>query len=514
MVSYQALAGETPFKLKIFPLINFRSYHSLARRNDSWSMRIEKNFVEIISPCRFYLICHKGSFKETGYWYYDMTYLKEKERGLDYKEDHFNPVALEVELKAGEKADFICSTELLKESQEELLQRERRRAEMLIRKAEIFDRVWEPLILSADSFIVDWLGRRSVIAGYHWFTDWGRDAMVSLPGLCLPTGRQEEAKEIIFSFLEYLKGGLIPNAFMEGERIYNSVDGVLWLFWAVYQILKKEWEKDFAEEVFPYLLKIVEDLIGGKAERVFIEADGLISAGDEEVCMTWMDAKVKGKPVIARHGKAVEVNALWIFALGFLEELAFKLCKDYPYKKLFETAVENFLKKFEAPVGLYDVERDSEKDTSIRPNQVIAGALPFVPIPIKKRKEIARIALEELYTPFGLRSLSKKDANYRGHYEGGPEERDSAYHQGTVWPYLVGFLFELLRNIGETRLEWLLEPFRSHLSEAGLGTISEIFDGDYPWTPRGCISQAWSVGEILRIIWELGRANEELKEPP
>lgn len=505
IISYEVLSGESPFKLRILPFLNFRSYHSLTKGKIGWSARLDRNLVEVLSPYRFYLICDKGSFRETGYWYYDMTYPREKERGLDYKEDHYNLVALEVELKAGDRVNFICSTELLKESAEELIERERKRAENLISKAEIDDKVWEPLILSADSFIVNWQGRKSIIAGYHWFTDWGRDAMISIPGLCIPTGRREEGKEIIFSFLEFLKEGLIPNAFMEGETIYNSVDGTLWLFWATYQLLKARWERDFGEMVFPYLLQIVEELAQGSAERVKVEEDGLILAGDEDVCMTWMDAKVGGKPVIARYGKAVEVNALWIFALGFLEELAFKLGKDFPYKGLYETAIKSFTREFDAPLGLSDVVRGKEKDNSLRPNQVIAGALPYLPISPEKRKEIAKIALEELYTPFGLRSLGKSEVNYRGHYEGGVEERDSAYHQGTAWAYLIGFLYELLKGRGERDLKFFVEPFQGHLLEAGLGTVSEIFDGDYPWKPRGCISQAWSVGEILRIIWETSK---------
>lgn len=505
VVLYQVLKANSPFILRILPLLNYRSYHSLSRRNDCWRANIERNVVEILSPHKFYLLSDKGSFKETGYWYYDMTYPKERERGLDYKEDHFNLVALEVELKAGERMGFICSTNLLEESVEELFQRENARVEHLLRQREIDGSQWDLLILSADTFIVEWQGRKSVIAGYHWFTDWGRDAMISLPGLCLPTGRIGEGKEIIFSFLKYLKGGLIPNAFMEGDTLYNSVDAVLWLFWTVHQFLKARWEEDFAEEVFPYLIRIVEDLRNGKAERVRVDKDGLIWAGDEDVCMTWMDAKVQGKPVTPRYGKAVEVNALWIFALSFLEELAHKLGKDFPYNDLLASAKLSFLQEFQAPKGLFDVVREGEKDYSLRPNQVIAGALPYVPISQEKKLEIAKLALEELHIPFGLRSLGKKDVNYKGRYEGGVEERDSAYHQGTAWAYLVGFLWELLKGLGERDLGWLLEPFYGHLSEAGLGTISEIFDGDYPWTPRGCISQAWSVGEVLRVIWEMGK---------
>ncbi len=506
VVFYEVLRAESPFKLRILPLLNCRSYHCLTKHNDNWSARVEGNVVEIVSPCKFYLLCDRGTFKETGYWYYDMTYPKEKERGLDYTEDHFNIGAFEVELKTGEKVSFICSTERFRETGDELLSKEEGRAKRLLSKGEIGDKEWEILLLSADSFFVEWQGRKSIIAGYPWFTDWGRDAMISLPGLCLPTGRREEGKEIILTYLGYLKGGLIPNAFLERETLYNSVDGALWLFWAVYQFLKEKWEQTFAQEVFPYLIQIIEAFKWGKAERVRIERDGLIWAGDEDVCMTWMDAKVAGKPVITRYGKTVEVNALWVFALSFLKELALKLRKNFPYEDLLNSAKENFSQEFYAPKGLYDVVRGGEKDESIRPNQVIAGALPYVPISQTKREEIAQLALEELYIPLGLRSLGRSDRRYKGCYKGGVEERDSAYHQGTAWPYLIGFLWELLRNKGEGKLGWLVEPFLGHLWEAGLGTISEIFDGDYPWTPRGCISQAWSVGEVLRLIWEMSKS--------
>lgn len=503
-VLYEVLRAEAPFKLRIFPLLNFRSYHSLSKQNDLWAAKVEGNVVEITSPYRFYLLCDRGTFRETGNWYYDMTYPQEKERGLDYKEDHFNIGFFEMELRGGEQVGFLCSPQLPSETPEELYREERERAERLLRKGEIRGEGGiDSLLLAADSFLVEWQGRKSIIAGYHWFTDWGRDAMIALPGLCLPTGRREEGKEIILSFLRYLRGGLIPNAFMEGEMIYNSVDGVLWLFWAVYQLLKAKWDEDFAIEVFPYLLQVVSDLQGGKAGNVQVTDDGLIWAGDEEVCMTWMDARVGGKPVVARQGKAVEVNALWLFALGFLEELSFRLERDFPYGALLRSARKSFLAEFYAERGLYDVVRGERKDGSLRPNQVIAAALPYVPLSQVKRREIEELALAELYTPFGLRSLGKGEAGYKGHYTGGVEERDSAYHQGTAWAYLLGFLGELLRGKGEKKLGWLSEPFRGHLLEAGLGTISEIFDGDYPWNPRGCISQAWSVGELLRIIWEM-----------
>jgi predicted glycogen debranching enzyme len=506
IVIYEALRAEAPFKLRLLPLLNFRSYHSLKRSKEEWQFRSEGNFVEIIKPYRFFLKCEKGSFQRGGDWYYDMTYLKEKERGLDYKEDHFNIGAFEVELKSGEEVGFICSTELLKETARELFKEEKKRAERILAKSEIGGgEDIKLLLLSADSFFVEWFGRKSIIAGYHWFTDWGRDTMISLPGLCLSLGRIEEGKEVIFSFLKYLKGGLIPNSFMEGEVLYNSIDATFWLFWAVYKLLEAKWDKSFALEIYPYLERIIVDLINGKGENVRIEEDGLVWTGNENICMDWMDAKVDGKPVVPRYGKAVEVNALWLFSLSFLEILSQELGKDFSFSNLLEEAKRSFLKEFTAPIGLYDVVRGDEKIASLRPNQVIAGALPFVPLTMDKKREIARLAFEELYTPLGLRSLGKSEKGYRGRYEGGVVERDSAYHQGTAWAYLIGFLWELLRGLGEENMEWLVEPFYGHLWEAGLGTISEIFDGDYPWTPRGCISQAWSVGEVLRILWERER---------
>lgn len=509
VVLYKVLRAEAPFKLRISPLLNFRSYHSLSRRSDCWSARVNGNVVEIVSPFRFYLLCERGTFKETGNWYYDMTYPEEKGRGLDYKEDHFNIGFFEVELKGGEKVGFLCSTQLPSETSEELFKKEKERVEHLLTQGEVEGgKEVEMLLLASDSFLVEWQGRKSIIAGYHWFTDWGRDAMISLPGLCLSTGKREEGKEIIFSFLRHLKGGLIPNAFMEGEVIYNSVDGVLWLFWAVHQLLRAKWDKDFAGEIYPYLLKVVEAFLNGETEKVRIMEDGLIWAGDEEDSMTWMDAKVGGRPVVSRYGKAVEVNALWLFALRFLEKLSCKIGKDFPYGTLLESARESFLREFTAERGLYDVVRGKSKDGSLRPNQVIAGALPYVPLSHSKRKEIIELALAELYTPFGLRSLGKREAGYKGVYRGNVEERDSAYHQGTAWAYLVGFLGEIVKRAGEGKLDWLIEPFLGHLWEAGLGTISEIFDGDYPWEPRGCISQAWSVGEVLRMIWEMSNKRD------
>ncbi|MBC7326607.1 glycogen debranching enzyme family protein [bacterium] len=503
LVFYEVIKSNTPFKLRILPLLNFRSYHSLTKANDNWSAKSDGSLVEIISPYKFYLFTTEGYFKPTGLWYYDMTYPRERERGLDYKEDHFNIGVFEMELQEGKKGCLVCSTDLLKESPYELFEREKNRAEHLLRQAEFeIEDDLKMLIFSADSFFVHWQGRKSIIAGYHWFTDWGRDTMISLPGLAIPTGRMEEGKEIIFSFLQYLKNGLLPNAFMESEIIYNSADAVLWLFWAVYKFLQTKWDENFAREIFPYLSQIVDELKNGKADKVWVDGDGFLWTGDENTCLTWMDSKVNEKPVIARYGKAVEVNALWLFSLSFLEELSRKLGKNFPYSDLLSACRESFPSKFTAPIGLYDVVRGKEKDGSLRPNQVIAASLPYIPLSYNKKREILQMALEKLYIPFGLRSLAKEEPGYRGRYEGGVEERDSSYHQGTAWAFLIGPFGELLRQCGEANLKWLIYPFKGHLLEAGLGSVSEIFDGDYPWSPKGCISQAWSVAELLRLLWE------------
>jgi glycogen debranching enzyme len=503
VVEYE-VRENAPCTLELRPLIAFRDYHATTHSNST----LDRGFTQVagevsIHPYDGLPTLHLANNArwvdaETS-WYYNFQYPRERERGLDFQEDLFQPLMMQFELRPGAKATVIASTE----------------SHAALPTARPAPRPKDPFHAAAAQFIV----RRSsnlhtVIAGYHWFADWGRDTMVALPGLTLATGRFDIARDILLAFSRAADMGMLPNRFPDaGEQPeYNTVDASLWYFEAIRKYV--EYTKDLAfvrDNLYPTMTGILGWHIAGTRYGIHCNADGLISAGTPETQLTWMDAKVGDFVVTPRNGKPVEIQALWYNALRFTASLAEQFGDRVQAEKLNSLApktMESFNHEFwnETADCLYDVVDGAHKDASIRPNQLIALSLGYSMVPPGRARSILAVAERELLTPYGLRTLSPRDSRYCPRYEGDQIQRDSAYHQGTVWPWLLGpFITAYVKTHGRDAREkargWL-GKFPAHLSEAGLGSISEIFDGDPPHAPRGCIAQAWSVAEILRVTAE------------
>jgi predicted glycogen debranching enzyme len=387
------------------------------------------------------------------------------------------------------------------------------------------DPVEAELVLAADQFIVtpSWRTRdlararaegvepRSVVAGYHWFTDWGRDTMIALEGLTLATGRAPEARAILLSFAQHMKQGLIPNLFPEGDHsgLYHTADATLWMFQAVHRYVTVTGDTGVLERLLPLLRESIEHHVRGTLFNIRVDpADGLLSQGQEGYQLTWMDAKVDDWVVTPRRGKAVEINALWYNALRLTEAWTAGLEGEAgarPYGDLAGRASESFNRRFWYAAGghLYDlVDGEQGDDPALRPNQVFAIALEHPVLDPGRWAPVMEVVTEHLLTPVGLRSLAPDHPDFKAQYYGDLRSRDAAYHQGTVWGWLIGPYVDAWLKVypdrqGEVR--HLLDGQVAHLGEAGLGPVSEIFDAVPPFTPRGCIAQAWSVAELLRL---------------
>jgi len=385
------------------------------------------------------------------------------------------------------------------------------------------------LVLAADSFLVsrESTKAKSVIAGYHWFNDWGRDSLISLPGLTLVTGRYEDAKRVLLTFAHYCREGLVPNSFSDsagGAPVYNTVDATLWFFNAVLQYLKYTGDFQFVKEtLWATLESIVEHHVHGTLFDVHVDEDGLVAHGPQ---LTWMDAAPEGTPIKPRDGKAVEIQALWYNALKIMQVFANRFGQEEKaekYRLLAEKAQRSFVKKFWNPHRncLFDVVGDSKKnfkDDSLRPNQILAVSLDYTMLDKTKAELVVAAVWKHLLTPYGLKTLANSDSRYIGRYGGNRWQRDRAYHNGTVWPWLLGPFITAFLKLKNHEVEWrnfafenFLKPlFKEELYRASLGSISEIFDGDLPHEPNGCIAQAWSVAEPLRAYME----DVLLRRPP
>ncbi len=486
-------------------------------------------------------------FTPMGVWYWRFLHRKERERGLPDTEDYYLPGVFRAQLTLagkGENAEDTLTLMLtaeprwasaarpgaLAKSLQRTITRQRELAGNDLQHMDEQDRAFlQQLRRAADQFLVarPLNGSRqtansaqiTVIAGYHWFTDWSRDTMMSLPGLTLATGRFKEARNLLETFARYLDQGMLPNRFPDsGERLtdadYNTVDATLWYFHALDQYLRLSGDSSLLDKLFPALENIIAWHQRGTRFGIHVDRrDGLLAAGEAGVQLTWMDAKVDGWVVTPRMGKPVEVNALWYNALRLMEMWAAAQGKDpLPYRAAAACCHQSFNQRFwHAPSGyLADVIDGPEgDDTSLRPNQLLAISLPHAVLDAARWQPVLETVTEHLLTPFGLRTLNRAHPSYQGLCTGDQHARDSAYHQGTIWPWLIGpYLDARLRVYGsddasraqeEERCRHLLEAFRDHLGQAGLGSISEIFDGDAPHAPRGCIAQAWSVAEVLRL---------------
>ncbi len=513
---HESIENKREFKLDLKPLLSFVDYHHLQHETPNFNPGFETsgNLVEIHPfaemPALFF--AHNGfAVEKTAVWYRNFEYAIEKERGFDYLEDLFQPFALKFDLS--EAATIIVSTEKQNVNDAKKYESaEKKRRENLIKKAAATDDFTKQLVLAADQFIVSRGAGKTIIAGYPWFSDWGRDTMIALNGLTLATNRPEIAKSILLEFSNYISMGMLPNRFPDAgdEAEYNTVDATLWYFEAIRAYAEKTGDYKFVRKnLYEKLVNIILWHLEGTRFQIKLDAlDNLLYAGEPGVQLTWMDAKIGDFVITPRTGKAVEIQALWYNALLIMADFAQKFGdkKDADrYSEMAEKAKQSFNQIFwnEAENCLFDVVDGDFKDAAVRPNQIFAVSLPN---PILTDAERARKVVEkveaELLSPIGLRSLSPRDSRYCPIYTGTSFERDSAYHQGTVWAWLIGGFVDAYRKVfpeNKMRVEEILEGFRNHLTEAGCGQISEIFDADAPHKPRGCVAQAWSVGEVLRV---------------
>lgn len=492
------------------PHLNCRSFHvaSPAPRMEQMHIEIKgRGGVRLRSGCELALVSDRGRYVPEEIWYHNLEYEVERRRGLAWREDSFSPGRFEVDFDG--PISFTIVASLKRDSAagaEEFLSQEVERVEGLEG-----DRRRDPrfrlLSVAADQFLVKRGAGKSIIAGYHWFNDWGRDAMISLPGLLLTTRRFGDARSVLTTFASAMKDGLLPNDF--GAHCYNTIDAALWFFWAVHRHWAYSGDEDFLRELYPSLSAIA-GRYAGETPGSRSDSDGLISS---KPGLTWMDAKVGEAFVTPRAGKACEINALWYNALKVMEIFSGQLEEEWD-PSLAEKVAEGYQRFWNPERGcLFDL--IDAKDPAIRPNQVIAACLPFTPLDSDQIRGIVDVATEELLTPRGLRTLSPEDPAYRGRYEGGPAERDGAYHQGTVWPWLMGpYITALVKAGGKTKkvrdeARRLLGPLMDLEGQIGVGTICEVFDGDEPHRPGGCISQAWSVGELMRAWSEDAMAGSQ-----
>lgn len=517
--------GEQTFKLRLNPLFLHRDYHSLYRANDGhnyWFKQVGNDFSlypYFGAPPVFWTFS-KGEFSESRYWVKNVQYTREQERGLDFEEDYYSIGYVEVILKPGEKVFLTFSTDekMTRQSPQELKARELKRLEALTKSAGDHSFLRD-LILSGDQFLVQRGDDAfTLIAGYPWFTDWGRDTMIAMRGLTIATGKQEVSRSILETFLRHIDGGMLPNRFPDRGEIpeYNTIDATLWLFVALYEYYRKFHDSEFIAASFDQLTNILEHHIKGTRYGIKATPEGFLSGGEGLSQLTWMDARIGDYVVTPRHGCPVEIQALWFNALRIYQFFAGKLNKPYAqYAALAKKLGQNFPKFFvRKGGGLNDVIiRDGEKwvtDSSIRPNQIYAASLPFSMLSAEQEKAVVREVEKHLLTDYGLRTLSPEHADFHPVYAGDQWHRDSAYHQGTVWPFLLGEYIAAYQKVNDwseaalKHTEKMLEPLKKHFYQQDciLG-ISEIFDGKMPRQGKGAVHQAWSVGALIKVLTDL-----------
>ena len=505
--------------LEVRPLVSFVDYHHLSKEREEFDRTYEdKPGVLQMRPQEDLpeLFFHHTAdhIQRTGYWYHDFEYAIERERGFDYREDLFQPFAMRFD--PFRTASVIVSTDEPTLPDASRLERaEVRRRAALVKKAAAKDDFTTQLVRSADQFIVERGRGHTIIAGYPWFSDWGRDTMIALSGLTLSTRRPEIARDILLEYSQHISQGMIPNRFPDAgdEAEYNTVDATLWYFEAIRAYVEATGDHIFVrDQLYEKLADIFVWHLRGTRYNIHIDTDGLLYAGEHGSQLTWMDAKIGDLVITPRVGKAVEIQALWYNALRIMADFAglFGDSEDrVRYLAMADLTKLSFNALFwnEADECLYDVINDGERDASIRPNQIFAVSLKHSMIDAERAKKIVDKVAAELLTPVGLRSLSPNDSRYVPVYIGSPFERDSAYHQGTVWGWLIGPFVDSYRRVypdRTDRVDEILDGFRKHLTEAGVGQISEIFDAEPPHAPRGCPAQAWSVAEVLRAAVENG----------
>jgi len=493
-VSYDNI-GESPVQLVLRPLVAHRSYHGNFNEHPGYPEVLEfpKGGTEVGHQGATLYLSHPDAQRlPVQGWYYRFDHVREAERGLDNREDLFCPCELRYELLPGERAVLTASSSGPAEPfQPDEPEGPPPSLGRLLKDA-------------AANYVVEGGGRTSIIAGYPWFTDWGRDTMIALPGLCLTTGKIDAARRILRTFAGAMRDGLIPNRFVDtgGEPEYHTVDATLWFANAAWKTLEAEWDESFASEMSEALADAFRHHVEGTRFGIRVDPeDGLLSQGEPGVQLTWMDAKIEDWVVTPRHGKPVEIAGLWVNFLRVAESLASRLGRDSTaYREAAEKAEAGFEHKFWCAGRGHYFDTVDPYDATLRPNQVLAMALPFGPAKGENAIAALQVVERELLTPMGLRTLGPGEPGYRGRFHGPLKELDAAYHQGTVWPWLLGpYVSALVRLTGDRQeAKKVLRHAKSMLHEYGLGGIAECYDGDTPQRPGGCPWQAWNVGEILR----------------
>ena len=550
IVMYELLAGAEGVELELRPSVNFRVQEAPVSEPLAWpyEFRVVDDYAEIvltrsvIPPLRIKV--PGAALTLNARRIENVMYPVEESRGYQGRGDLWSPGYFRVPLSAGQCASFVASTESIDTmgvlKPEEALSAEvsRRRRLLAMAAPDARQGVAAELVLAADQFIITPAGRtedttraraygddvRTVIAGYHWFTDWGRDTMISLEGLTLVTGRHVEAGYILRTFAHYVRDGLIPNMFPEGqsEGLYHTADATLWFFHAIAQYMAASSDGLTLSTLYPQLKDILAHHVRGTRFGIHVDEDGLLVQGAPGYQLTWMDAKCDDWIVTPRRGKAVEINALWYNALRLMERWAGERGEDpSEYRALADRARDTFNRRFWFEEGrhLYDVvdsesgaEGRLEDDPKCRPNQVLAISLDYPVLDKSRWEPVMHAVYDRLVTPVGLRSLAPGDPDFKARYFGDPRARDAAYHQGTVWAWLVGPFIDAWLKVYPDDVEGAhraLEGFVPHLDEACIGSISEVFDATPPFTPRGCLAQAWSVAEALRTWVKLARLSRE-----
>jgi predicted glycogen debranching enzyme len=517
LVLYEVVDATAPFTLELLPLASAKDFHSNSHANEGiYKGYIFQNNVfrtkNYENGAELFISVPGSNFTPTLHWYYNFEYSVEQYRGLDFQEDLFNHGVFSVKLKKGSKCGVIISTEdPQRRDAFKLLEQERGRREKLIENYQ--GDILKRLALAADQFIVKrGEHHKTVIAGYHWFSDWGRDTMIALPGLCLATRRYDDAKKILEAFANAVSQGMLPNRFPDfGEAPeYNTVDATLWFFVAIYKYYLSTKDRAFIESILPVLDEIIEWHYRGTRYNIHVGSDELLVAGEDGVQLTWMDAKVGDWVVTPRKGKAVEINALWFNVLMIMSTFHTEKNKRMKYLQAADKVKKSFNDLFwcENRQYFYDYVDGDYFNDDLRPNQIYAISLPFDLVPAD-RAYMAYVAItDHLLTPKGLRSLAPGHEEYKRCYGGNPWQRDGAYHQGTTWSFLLGPYIDVLMKLHGTearnKATAILEKFMVHLEEGCIGSVSEIFDADPPHMPRGCVAQAWGVSEVLRVIHDYG----------
>jgi len=565
---YDFVSIEEPLEFVLRPFIGLRDFHTLQKSYaplcSTWLGHSLLVHHDTPDSCGLFLSCPAANFEKDEQWWFSFVYRNDKQRGQDFTEDLWTPGFFKCRIETPAKIVFWanlspswvgCKPEQLINADIDAVCKDlRRHQEGVKRKAEsvkpkakgqkrplpatsravsakagtqyaIRDAQYEILCLAADQFIAkrqtDHTHRTAILAGFPWFADWGRDTFVALPGLLLSTGRFDEAKSVLTSFAHAADKGMIPNRFDDRSdtAYFNSVDASLWFINAASQYLNATGDsKTFTQQLLPTIRWIIESYYNGTRFGICADADGLITAGNDQTQLTWMDAKYDGVAFTPRNGKAVEINALWYNSLCCLAQ--FYAGRDTEsakhYKSMADKVAAGFCELFwRDPASRKSNEKggylndsilpDGSADASIRPNQIFAVSLPFSPLSLRQQKSVVNVVRKELLTPYGLRTLNVRNSRYKGTYTGTQQQRDEAYHQGTVWPYLIGPFVEAYLKVNEfsrksrRKAAEFIRPLMQHLTEDGcIGSVSEIFDGDTPHKPRGCIAQAWSVAELIR----------------